>query len=81
MSKVVLLDAGPLGLVTNPRGGVDAVGCYRWMQALLQRGVQFVISEISDYEVRRELLRVGSDEGLTRLDLIAHIPGVVYAPL
>ncbi len=48
MSLIVLLDAGPLGWVTNSRGGPDAEQCIEWMMSLLSTG-----AEIADYAVRR----------------------------
>jgi predicted nucleic acid-binding protein len=68
MSLIVLLDAGPLGLVTNPRGGSDAQRCNGWMMSLLSTGAQVIMPEIADYEVRRELLRANQTPGIQRLD-------------
>lgn len=79
MSLVVLLDSGPLGLVTNPTGSPLAVQCSEWLDGLVARRVSVVVSEIADYEVRRELLRAGKARGLRRLDAIA--AAAIYAPL
>lgn len=68
MSRVVLLDSGPLGLVTNPRLSPRSLECSDWLQGLLAGGVEIVVPEIADYEVRRELLRAGKTQGLARLD-------------
>lgn len=68
MSRVVLLDSGPLGLVTNPRLSPKSLECADWLQDLLAGGAEVVVPEIADYEVRRELLRAGKTEGLARLD-------------
>jgi predicted nucleic acid-binding protein len=79
MSGVVLLDAGPLGMVTH-RGGVPEVDeCKRWLLRLAAGGVRIVVPEISDYEVRRELLRAGKAQGVARLDALA--TAFEYAPL
>ena len=51
MSQVVLLDAGPLGLVTNPRRSPQSTACAAWLQSLVTAGVRVVIPEIADYEV------------------------------
>lgn len=71
MSRVVLLDSGPLGLVTNPRLSPKSLECVEWLQGLLARGADVVVPEIADYEVRRELLRAGKAQGLARLDELA----------
>lgn len=79
MSLRILLDAGPLGLVTNPRGSGDADQCNRWLESLLAAGVDVWIPEIADYEVRRELLRADKDHGLARLDALQQVLG--YLPI
>jgi predicted nucleic acid-binding protein len=71
VSRVVLLDAGPLGLVTNPKGSDESRRCKAWLAELAAAGVQIMVPEGADYEVRRELLRVGRRGGLTRLDNLA----------
>ena len=68
MSRVILLDSGPLGLITNPRLSSESLDCTRWFQSLVLAGVRVVIPEIVDYEVRRELLRANKLRGLRRLD-------------
>jgi predicted nucleic acid-binding protein len=68
VSRVVLLDSGPLGLVTNPRLSPKSLECAKWLQDLLAGGADVVVPEIADYEVRRELLRAGKAKGLARLD-------------
>jgi predicted nucleic acid-binding protein len=65
MTDIVLLDAGPLGMVSHPRASVDSV---EWLASLVASGVRVMIPEIADYEVRRELLRVGRIRGIERLD-------------
>ena len=76
---IILLDAGPLGLVTNPRGTSESANCAQWLAGLLGQGVRALVPEIADYEVRRELLRAGRMRGLARLDQLHAIAG--YVPL
>lgn len=71
MSRVVLLDAGPLGLVTNPRRSAASTACARWLQEHIAAGNRILIPEIADYEVRRELLRANRSKGLAQLDALA----------
>lgn len=59
MSVIVLLDAGPLGTVTNPKSSPENEACKNWLANLAYNGIEVVIPEIADYEVRRELLRAG----------------------
>lgn len=65
---IVLLDSGPLGLVANPSGSLQALQCKQWLQFLLSSGYRVLIPEIADYEVRRELLRANKLKGIQRLD-------------
>jgi predicted nucleic acid-binding protein len=68
VSKVVLLDAGLIGLVTNPKLSPESIACTRWLQTLVNSNVRVIIPEIADYEVRRELLRANKAKGVARLD-------------
>jgi predicted nucleic acid-binding protein len=71
VSRVVLLDAGSLGLATHPGGSARAAECATWLQTLAEGGVRVVVPEIADYEVRRELTRAGRAAGVARLDALA----------
>jgi hypothetical protein len=75
MSLIVLLDAGPLGMITNPKSSPENEACKNWLASLAYNGVEVVIPEIADYEVRRELLRAGKERGLGRLDALKSILG------
>jgi predicted nucleic acid-binding protein len=79
MSTLVLLDAGPLGLVTNPRATPENQQCKQWLMALTTAGIRVLVPEITDYEVRRELLRADKRRGITRLDQLKASAG--YLPL
>ena len=68
MSRLILLDYGPLGMITNPKAKGIPLECQMWLRNLLQRGEQVAIPEISDYEVRRELIRAGLLQSLRRLN-------------
>lgn len=79
MSQTVLLDAGLIGLVTNPKQSPESAACIQWLQGLVASGVPVVVPGISDYEVRRELLRAGRTRGLARLDELAQ--SMEYLPI
>jgi predicted nucleic acid-binding protein len=79
VSRFVLLDAGPLGLVTNPQATPQNREAAQWLDDLPLRGFLTVVPEIADYEVRRELLRAGKVAGLNRLDALKQ--GVDYLPI
>jgi predicted nucleic acid-binding protein len=68
MNRLILLDSGPLGMVTNPKAKGLPLACQQWLKMLLKRGERFAIPEIADYEVRRELLRANLLKSVHRLD-------------
>ena len=69
MPSVVVLDTGPLGLVTKRPGKSNEVNdCLQWIADITQAGWRIVVPEIADYEVRRELLRTANITGIARLD-------------
>jgi predicted nucleic acid-binding protein len=68
MSRLILLDSGPLGMVTNPKAKGTPLACQLWLKSLLRRGEKVAIPEIADYEVRRELLRADLLKSVHRLD-------------
>ena len=76
---IVLLDAGPLGRLSNPNASVANQECYRWMKSLIVRGFQVCVPEITDFEVRRELLRANKLQGIARLDTVKN--NVRYLPI
>jgi hypothetical protein len=80
MSRIVLLDSGPLGIVINPKADspLSQEGKV-WLEYLPQKGYIVMLPEIADYEVRRELIRAGRTAAIRRLDqLKSQIP---YRPL
>lgn len=79
MSRVIVLDTGPLGLVTNPKLSAESAACTQWLQSHITSGSQIVIPEIADYEVRRELLRANKTKGIARLDDLAKF--LEYLPI
>ncbi len=79
MSQVIVLDAGPLGLITNPKLSAESFACAQWLQAHITLGNRVIIPEIADYEVRRELLRANKTKGIARLDNLAKF--LEYLPL
>lgn len=79
MSLLVLLDTGPLGLLTNPKATPQNLRCAQWLRGLTASGVRVVLPEIADYEIRRELIRVNKTQGLERLDTLKS--NAEYVPL
>lgn len=69
MSKILLLDSGPLGMVTTPKAKSPIYQeCKVWFNSLEEKGYTIILPEIADYEVRRELIRANKVVGIQRLD-------------
>jgi predicted nucleic acid-binding protein len=68
MNQLILLDTGPLGMVTNPKANPDCQACKQWLSRLESNGDRAAFTEIADYELRRELLRAGKTRGIQQLD-------------
>ena len=81
MTRFIVLDAGPLGLLTLPPVKPAALACEQWFRSLIGAGVTVVLPEIADFEVRRELMRLEKTIGLDRLDALGKDPSVNYLPI
>jgi hypothetical protein len=68
MSNIILLDTGPLGLITHPLGSVESDACNRWMRSQLETGNRVLVAGIADYELRREMLLNENSNGIVRLN-------------
>ena len=79
MTKIVVLDSGPLGLLARRKEVLPAEECRQWQRALLASGVRVILPEITDFEVRRELLRINSLESIARLDRLPET--IEYLPI
>lgn len=76
---IILLDAGPLGMLTNPAATRKTREITDWMAAHLARGVKVRVPEVSDYEVRRNMILEGLTAALSRLDSLGGTIG--YIPI
>lgn len=83
---IVILDSGVLALLASPirdnseMEDSEVFQCNEWFYGLLAKSVAVATSEISDYEVRRELIRIKS-EGLEILDSLKNKNVVRFLPL
>ena len=81
MIRVIVLDSGPLGLLTQRPDHPAAIACNDGSAAHVGGGVRFAIAEITDYELRRELLRLNRAAPIGRLDARIARPSTDYLPL
>jgi hypothetical protein len=77
--RLVFLDTGMVGMLSNPRGTPKNLRCTQWVRDLLAAGVRVFVPEIRDYEGRRKLIHNGSTSGLIRLDRLKY--WLEYAPI
>jgi predicted nucleic acid-binding protein len=81
MSRVIVLDAGPLGILTNPHAPAQTIAVLQWSRNLLSAGNRLVVPAIADYEVRRELERANKIDSLALLDIFNTAQPNRYLPL
>jgi predicted nucleic acid-binding protein len=68
-----------LGILAHPRNPPHVAACRQWLADLTAVSRRVIVPEIADYEVRRELLRLGSQHALINLDQLA--AQLEYLPL
>lgn len=61
------MDTGVLGLATHPNSQINNP-IIKWLRGLEDKGDLPFVPEIADYELRRELIRIGSRNAVKRLD-------------
>ena len=81
MSRTIILDTGPLGLLTNPARPPKTLNALRWAFAMTQAGHRFLVPAIASYEVQRELERAGKVAGIAALDAWNGAVAGRYLPL
>ncbi len=79
MSRIILLDSGPLGMVSNPKAKPPYLQCQLWLESLLQNNETVILPEIADYEIRRELIRAGKTAGIRKLNQLKSL--LTYCPI
>ena len=70
MKPAVLLDTGPLGVLTNPNHTPTRHAAGQWLAGLLSAGRRVILPDVSDDELRRELLHGRSIQAVNRLDFL-----------
>jgi predicted nucleic acid-binding protein len=56
VARLIILDSGPLGILTVSPTHQTAAPCHAWLAALEAVGAIIVIPAVADYEVRRGLI-------------------------
>jgi predicted nucleic acid-binding protein len=79
MSDIILLDTGPLGLVTHPNASPENDACNEWLRSQISQQKLIVVPGISDYELRREMIRIGSTRSIAKLEALKN--SLRFAPI
>jgi len=64
----IVLDSGPLALIVHQRTFPAAIECREWVDRHIAKGNEVLLPAIVVYELRRELLRIGSVQSVQLLD-------------
>ena len=81
MGKVIVLDSGPLGLLTNSLRFPITAAINQWVFDATTAGHKVIVPAVADYEVRRELERARKTAGILRLDVFNAAEQGRYLPL
>lgn len=80
--QAVFLDSGPLGLITQRPGKNSLVdACQQWANNLSLLSIPILVPEVADYEVRRELIRLGNTNAVARLEAFTRAAAGRYVPI
>jgi hypothetical protein len=79
VGRIILLDAGPLGLASDHPSKPRTMRILAWIATMDAAGIDVAVPEIADYEVRRELGRAHKPASLGRLDMVGS--SLVYLPI
>ena len=68
MTKVVVIDSGPVRLLCRREVTPPVDACREWQVDVVAHHARIILPEIVDYEERRELIRLNSLSSIERLD-------------
>jgi predicted nucleic acid-binding protein len=81
MSRTIVLDSSPLGLLFQKPRFADADRCRDWLKGHLALGAQVIVPEIIVYELRRELLRMGHKSAARSMHTFVHAKPGRFLPI
>ena len=77
MEMLLLLDAGLVGLACSEPRSPDAIAFDGWLKRVVGSSVNVSIADVTRYEVRRELVRLGATAKLRRLESLCLSTAVI----
>ena len=76
MTRVIIPDTSPLGIVTKRSGVPEAEACRAWIAHCLRAEITVLMPAIAYYEILRELEQLNNSVGIARLDAFCNaVPG------
>jgi len=81
VSRVIFLDTAPLSILTNTGFPAITRDAIRWSVSVLAAGHKIIVPAIADFELRRELTRLGKTNSLRALDAFDVSVSDRYLPL
>ena len=81
MSRLLFLDSGPLGLITQPQRTPEVITVTNWLLSCIENGTRVFVAAIVYYELKRELLRAKKLGSIGRLDAFINSDAGRYVPL
>lgn len=81
MSQILVLDSGPLGLITHPQRSAEVLAITEWLARCILSGRRLIVPAIVYYELTRELLRAKKNFSIGRLDAFINATPGRYVPL
>jgi len=79
MTEIILLDTGPLALVTHPKASPENDSCNQWLRSQIVKRNVVIIPGISDYELRRKLIHIKSVSSIAKLEALN--TSLLFAPI
>jgi predicted nucleic acid-binding protein len=76
VSRPIILDADPLGKIAHPKPNPQIA---EWYKLIVSSGVEIIVAEVADYEVRRSLVLARLERSVERLDELKQ--ELTYLPL
>ncbi len=77
MARLILLDAGVVGLLCSSPSLSGVVACGAWVEGQIQAGAKVSLADLTDFEVRGELLRLRAPAKLRGLDQLRSTLGTI----
>jgi hypothetical protein len=73
MNRLIMLDSGPLGMITNLKAKDVPLACQQGLKTLLRQGETVFSRELADYEIHHELLQDSLSRSIYCLNVLNNL--------